>query len=312
MRPALIIGMETLEELRSGMVRQAGSKFGSHVLLLNHNGLGGNTPDWRRLEADWEYERILPLVKSAGVISEEAVAYLHKQGLPSERMERLPNIKFDVARHAALAAKPELERERLKILPCEQVVIFGSAYPEEHEILLQAYVKILDRRGLERTRLIIAPRYTRTTARILEMLSSLGLTGVRLTEIADASAPIRPVIVVDTAGDLRKLYSIADVALVAGSLKPNLRGHNPIEPAAFGTAVITGPYTSSFTEVMAKFIAREAILQLKRPEEAAEEIIRLLEDPRSRERLGQNALRVVEEASGAEDRYMEMIAALNL
>jgi len=192
------------------------------------------------------------------------------------------------------------------------VLIFGSVYPEEHDLLVEACRRILDHPGLERTRLVLAPRYVRTVPRILETLARHGLAGTRLTELEGAATDHQSVIVVDTTGELRALYAVADVAFVGGSMHPLLHGHNPIEPAGFGKAVVTGPYTPSFDDIVAKFLSRDGIVQLLRPEEAAQALTHLLEDPAACENLGRGALRVVEEESGAEDRYLELIAALGL
>ena len=50
-------------------------------------------------------------------------------------------------------------------------------------------------------------------------------------------------------GELGTLYDLAPVSLVAGSLLPHLKGHNPIEPAKLGSAILTGPYVESFQDL---------------------------------------------------------------
>ena len=312
LRPVVVIGMETLEELRGGMARQARSRYGTRFLLFNFNGRAGDYADKRRLETDWEYTKLLPVVHWAGVLSAEAEAYLQNLGMAAQQMERFPNIKFDTARHAASNAKRDQVRTLLKIGLEEKVLLFGSVYSEEQDILLQIYKQVLDHPGLERTRLLFAPRYANHIERIMQSLEDHGLKGLKITDIQDASDPAPSVLVVDMVGELRTLYAIADVALVAGSMIPQLRGHNPIEPAAHGIAVITGPYTASFADVIATFVARDALIQLETADGAAEQIISLLEDASLRERLGRNARRVVEEEGGAEDRYVERVVALNL
>lgn len=311
-RPALILAMETLDELRAGMLGRAKGACGASLALLNHDVPPDIGQDWRRMEAEQECRRTLPLVDAAGVVTERAAAGLVSRGLPPERIERMPNLKFDTARRAASRVDPAAERKRLGLKPDVPVLVFGSVHPKEQELLLDAYRKVLDRPGLAGTRLILAPRYLRTVGRILDALPRYGLSGVRLTRAADPADPPDSVIVVDTAGDLRRLYSVADVALVGGSLDPRLGGHNPIEPAAFGTATIMGPYAPAFADILSRFLSGDAILQLARPGDAAETLIALLEDPAARGRLGRNARRIVSEQCGAEDRCLGMIAALGM
>ncbi|MCA8887096.1 MAG: hypothetical protein KDA35_10730, partial [Hyphomonadaceae bacterium] len=67
-----------------------------------------------------------------------------------------------------------------------------------------------------------------------------------------------PVYVADTLGELGTLFDLAPVSLVAGSLLPTLKGHNPIEPAKLGSAIITGPYVESFEDLFAEMFAAGA------------------------------------------------------
>ena len=53
---------------------------------------------------------------------------------------------------------------------------------------------------------------------------------------------------VDTLGELMAFYACAEVAFVGGSLQP-IGGHNLLEPAAVGTAIVTGPHLHNFTEI---------------------------------------------------------------
>jgi 3-deoxy-D-manno-octulosonic-acid transferase len=65
----------------------------------------------------------------------------------------------------------------------------------------------------------------------------------------------------DTLGEMGTLYALAPVALVAGSLSPHLKGHNPIEPAKLGSAIVTGPYVESFEDVFGALFAAGAALK---------------------------------------------------
>ena len=45
----------------------------------------------------------------------------------------------------------------------------------------------------------------------------------------------------DSFGELENLFSFSDLAILGGSFVPK-GGHNPLEPAAFGLPIITGPH----------------------------------------------------------------------
>ena len=56
-------------------------------------------------------------------------------------------------------------------------------------------------------------------------------------------------ILLDTIGELPATYSLADVVFVGGSIVDK-GGHNVLEPAAAGAAVVTGAHTHNFHAVV--------------------------------------------------------------
>ena len=80
----------------------------------------------------------------------------------------------------------------------------------------------------------------------------------------DQPAPDDRIFVVDTLGEMESLFSAADIVFLGGSLKP-LGGHNPVEPAAHGLPVLTGPHLFKNS---AEFDALEAAGVVTRTEDA--------------------------------------------
>ena len=76
------------------------------------------------------------------------------------------------------------------------------------------------------------------------------------------------------------------------------------------TAIIVGPYTPSFSDVMGKFLKRGAIIRLQKTEELADQAAVLFENPEIRKRMGFHAKTVVEECRGATAKYLDMIDEL--
>src|SRR5439155_9440804 len=66
----------------------------------------------------------------------------------------------------------------------------------------------------------------------------------------------------DSIGELARVYRYADAALIGGSLLPGVGGHNPIEAAAVGVPLCFGPYMSNFREVAAIFLREGAAAQV--------------------------------------------------
>ncbi|MDH3981851.1 MAG: hypothetical protein OES84_03000, partial [Kiritimatiellaceae bacterium] len=111
---------------------------------------------------------------------------------------------------------------------------------------------------------------------------------------------------VDTTGELRNFYSVADLIFVGKSLH-EYGGQNPIEPAMYGKAVVVGPNMENFPAVMPVFLQNDAIVQVADFKTLESEIGRLLADPASRNALGVRAARVVGENRGVIERTVKLM-----
>ncbi|MEL0197099.1 MAG: 3-deoxy-D-manno-octulosonic acid transferase, partial [Rhodobiaceae bacterium] len=87
---------------------------------------------------------------------------------------------------------------------------------------------------------IIAPRHPERGGAVASQCAAAGFTAARRGTGA-AAAPGDSLYIADTLGEMDSLFSIADIVFLGGSLQP-LGGHNPVEPAAHGLPIITGPH----------------------------------------------------------------------
>ncbi len=121
------------------------------------------------------------------------------------------------------------------------------------------------------------------------------------------------VLVVDTVGELGKLYSVADIAFVGGSLffrGANKGGHNLMEPAILAIPVLFGPYNFSFKETVEDLLAADAGKLVRDPAELKDAIVSLVTDSGARRELGARAQRVVHEGQGATARNYALLVEL--
>ncbi len=102
----------------------------------------------------------------------------------------------------------------------------------------------------------------------------------------------------DTMGELMMLYAAGDIAFVGGSLV-DIGGHNLLEPAALGMAVVSGPSLSSLGDVATTLEAANARIEVSSGGMLGETLVTLLLDDVRRETLGRNAWAVVEANRGA-------------
>src|SRR5204862_4532645 len=108
---------------------------------------------------------------------------------------------------------------------------------------------------------IIAPR---KPERFDVVASLLKVPFVRRTAIGERQTA--NVLLLDSVGELTRIYPFATVAFVGGSLVPT-GGHNPIEPAAAGVPVCFGPYMTNFREIAAAFLDARGAVEVKSPDE---------------------------------------------
>jgi 3-deoxy-D-manno-octulosonic-acid transferase len=115
------------------------------------------------------------------------------------------------------------------------------------------------------------------------------------------------VFVIDTMGELMAFYACAEVAFVGGSLQ-SIGGHNLLEPAAVGTAMVTGPHLHNFVEISRRLKEVGALQIRDNAEGIALALQELLQDPAVRNSMAAAGHELVEQGRGALARTLQMIA----
>ena len=88
--------------------------------------------------------------------------------------------------------------------------------------------------------IIIAPRHPERGNAVASQCAAAGFDVAQRRAGKAASRGDR-IYIADTLGEMDSLFSVADIVFLGGSLQP-LGGHNPVEPAAYGLPIITGPH----------------------------------------------------------------------
>lgn len=105
-------------------------------------------------------------------------------------------------------------------------------------------------------------------------------------------------IIVDTIGELGKIYGMADIVYVGGSLVPH-GGHNILEPAAHGKPILVGPHMFNFKDTYAMLSERQACITVSDSADLAQTLLNLLNNPELLNKMGQEALLIINENQGA-------------
>lgn len=222
---------------------------------------------------------------------------------PRARVEVLGNLKFDVAADAAATETGHAIRRALGV--GRPVWIAASTHAGEDEIVLEAHERL--RRARPDAALILVPRHPERFAPVARACRAAGFEpALRSTDArGDAGTAV---LLGDTMGELLALYAAADVAFVGGSLV-QAGGHNPLEPAALGIPVLTGPHRFNFEEVFAALFADGAAIEVEDARALAASLEWLLDDAADRDRRGCAAAAVVARGRGSTERLVAQVSA---
>jgi 3-deoxy-D-manno-octulosonic-acid transferase len=237
--------------------------------------------------------------------SEEDARRLVQIGAPAERVHVGGNLKFEVT----ASAKPQILEafaaavRRAEIGP---VFVAGSTLEGEEEILLECLRSIAA--NYPDALMVLAPRHPQRFDAVGGLLAASGLRWQRRSEWDGQQLPVGGIFLLDTIGELASLYQFADLAFVGGSLVPR-GGHNVLEAAQFGTAILVGPHTENFRDIVGIFQKADA-LRVVAPESLTPTALGLLQDDAERERLGQRALEVMRAQQGATERTLSALLQL--
>ena len=88
-------------------------------------------------------------------------------------------------------------------------------------------------------------------------------------------------------GILNMIYALSNVAIVGGSFY-NFGGHNPLEPAFYGTSTIIGKHHHSCRDSVDRLLENDGII-ISDKKKLADDIMNLSNNIELREKVGYNA-----------------------
>ncbi len=185
------------------------------------------------------------------------------------------------------------------------MLLGGSTWPGEEAVLCELYKKLkVDQPNLF---LVLVPRHVERAGEVTECMEQRNLSFLRRSQLESSPAEETPdVLFIDTTGELRSFYSIADIIFVGKSLLEH-GGQNPIEPAMCGKAIVVGPNMENFPAVMPAFLANEALVQVADAAALESTLARLSSDESTRAALGARAAQVVESNQGMIQKTVQLL-----
>ncbi len=261
------------------------------------------------------YRRFRPLIsqtfgklRMAAAQNAEYGERLFDLGVPRERLHVTGSIKFDRCDNERFAALTRELRESFGIQPGETVFIAGSTQHPEEEIALTTYLELLPR--YPSLRLILVPRHRERFEEVTRMVGQHNVPLIRrsspLQVKSQRETDVPPIGLLDTLGELSACWGLADIAFVGGSLT-HRGGQNMIEPASYGSAILFGPHTHNFKDVVEMLLAHQAAKVVWDEGDLRQVIGHLLEEPAVAREMGARAKELVLRQQGATSRTLELI-----
>ena len=185
-------------------------------------------------------------------------------GAPAQKTQVMKNLKFDVKR---IDADIEINKGT------NRIIIAGSTHKGEDEIVLEAFAKI--KKKFSDIKLLLAPRHITRVNNVKDLTEKTGLKyGFRSKNDTFADNDI---IILDTLGELSRMYQICDFAFIGGSFNKT-GGHNPLEAVVYNKPVISGPSIHNFRDIYWILSRTKAGKVVKTPKELSDYMHKLLSD----------------------------------
>lgn len=246
--------------------------------------------------------RVVRTLRRIGAQSSADAGRFIALGATREGVVDTGNLKFDIAVPEGLDDFVQIFRDNLGQRP---VWIAASTHEGEETAVIAIHRRLRER--WPELLLVWAPRHPERFGRVAEQSQAAGwkvATRRQSTWPGDGD----DVFVIDTMGELMAFYACAEVAFVGGSLQP-VGGHNLLEPAAVGTAMVTGPHLHNFVEISRRLREAGALLVADDADGVAQALGELLADPQARDRSSAAGRALVEQGRGALARTLQMIDA---
>ncbi len=305
LKPELVIVAET--EFWPNFFRLAAAS-GARLAVVNARISDRSLPGYRRIRA--LLHSTLEQVAVFLAQSEEDRRRLIEIGARAERVQVGGNLKFDVK---PLQRSPFVEELTARLQGAFPVLVCGSTMEGEEFSLLGCFQILLQK--YPQAVMILAPRHPERFQSVAVLVSNLHLKLWRRSQLRRDEDLRGGVLLLDTIGELAATYSVATLAVVGGSLAPH-GGHNILEPALFGVPILVGPHTENFRDIVALFLAADAVRVVRAFREGEEKgnltktILDLLENSADREALGRRAAEVLRQQTGATERTLRALQPL--
>ncbi len=299
-KPSVVLLMET--EIWFNFLRQT-NKSGARIAIVNGRLSEKSFKRYSFIKRTMQH--VLHYVDLALMQGRADAKRFIDLGIRASKVKITGNIKFD--QDYTENALTEDFRARFGITENSPLIVAASTHAPEETYILQAFKDVWKNSESEKLpRLLIAPRHPECFAEVAELIEKSGFDWVKRSEIESSRDKSAEIILLDSIGELRAIYPLAEIVFVGGSLIPH-GGQSVLEPALARKAIVTGFYTMNFADIVREFSNQNALVQLPKNGETklAEVFAELLQDAEKRHKLAANASAVMKKNRGATAKTIE-------
>jgi len=294
-QPSILVIMET--EIWPNLISQS-RKAHVPVFLINARLSERSARGYERVRS--LARPVMQSISWVAAQAEQDAARFRRIGVAADKIAVTGSVKFDVDIEPRVREQAQQLKAQFGGRP---VWIAGSTHDGESRQLLKAHRKLLA--AVPDALMIIVPRHPERFELVASAVTKAGLSLARRS-LNDSPAAAQ-VYLGDTMGELMMLYGASDLAFIGGSLIER-GGHNPLEPAAWGIGVISGPHVFNFESIYKCLQEHDGVTIVESAGELLVCLTRLLNNQQALHESGQRALAVVESNRGALDRVVAGIS----
>ena len=294
-RPSLGLLMET--ELWPNLI-DAAHRQDVPVLLVNARLSARSQRGYRRVQA-----LVHPALRQLSAVAAQTAADATRLAeLGAQDVKVFGNLKFDVT---PSPDKLQLGAQWRQVLGKRPVWLAASTREGEEALILDAFTRMIPADAL----LLLVPRHPQRFAEVADLVTQRGLALCRRSDDALPDATTR-VWLGDSMGEMPAYFSVADIALIGGTLLP-FGGQNLIEAAACACPVLVGPHTFNFAQATEDALACGAARRIDDAPGAADEAARLLTDREALQGMRAAAIAFSQAHRGATARTVALIREIS-
>ncbi len=213
-------------------------------------------------------------------------------GANIEKVEVMGNLKFDITQNIS---EEEINKYKEDLKTYNYKIFIGaSTHKGEDSYVIEAFKELKSKHN--DAKLLIAPRHPQRYDEVADLLNNSGYKWSKRSE--NANFVNNDIIMLDTMGELAKLFSVSYIAFIGGSFSQT-GGHNPLEANIWNKPVISGPYVFNFKDVYRIVTEKKCAIIVNNLTELKEELISFYDNNDKYNEYSNNAKTVFDENRGA-------------